>query len=447
MKGKRAFKKLSVLLAVIMMLSMCFVGCGNKNEPKKNNDGKQSSQNNDKKEEPKKEKEKDVTLSLVVWSEPDYEYIAETDNLTEAYKKVKPNVNIEIEHIPATEYDNTMKIRNSANQLPDLFPVRASNILSYKDIMEPLNDLEAVKNNKFAEEYAIDDNVIGIPQVVFNEFVYYRKSVFEEYGLEVPKTWDQFIDVCKKIKEEGKYIPLILGAKDAWTDYPFNEFMPIVQAEDGKLWSHMAAQDEPFAKGEPFYEAYSKIQKLYDAKVSGDDPLGYGWDQAKSMLVAKEGAMMAVGQWYKADYVTGGGDESDLGVFLLPVREKESDPLYTLAMAEMFWGTPKNSKHKKEAKEFFEWYFSSDYYKKYMDAKENIPTVKGVEANSDFFKSAYEGIDVKYVVYDAGNEEFKKIMDEISFDVKAMGQEMLSGRDFDEFMNEMNNKWKKARKN
>ena len=41
---------------------------------------------------------------------------------------------------------------------------------------------------------------------VFNFF--YNKAIFEEAGVEaVPTTWDEFVDVCAKVKEAG-YIPL-----------------------------------------------------------------------------------------------------------------------------------------------------------------------------------------------------------------------------------------------
>ena len=31
-------------------------------------------------------------------------------------------------------------------------------------------------------------------------------------------------------------------------NYPFNEFMPCLEANDGYLWNHMAEQDSPFRR-------------------------------------------------------------------------------------------------------------------------------------------------------------------------------------------------------
>ena len=425
---KSLLKKLSLVLVGATLLGTVAVGCSN---------SKSTTADSDKK----------VTLKLALWGEGDYKYLSETNKLADAYKKDHPNVTIEIEHIAPKEYDNTMKIRNSANQLPDVFPIRQAQLSLYGDVMVPLNDLEATKNNIYANETKIKGNVIGIPQAAFNEFVFYNKNIFKEYNLQVPKTWDEFLKVCQTIKDGNKYIPLLIGGKDGWPDYPFNEYMPMLEAGDGQYYNKMATMDAPFTKGQPFYNAYEKIQKLYDAKVCGDDPLGYGWDQETATFVAGKGAMMAAGSWYKDDYDQNGGKDENLGVFLLPTRNTTSDPFYTTAMTEFFWGIPKTCKNQKEAKEFLEWFFSSDYYAQFVGSLKQKPTVKGVKYNDKFFAQAFEGLDVKpiTVFYD---ENFNKIMNSMKFDVKSIGQQQMAGKtSLDSIMNNLNAQWKKARSN
>ena len=421
-------KRLSLALVGATLLSTVAVGCG---------DSKSTSGDSGKK----------VTLKIALWGEGDYKYLNETNKLAEAYKKDHPNVTIELEHIAPKEYDNTMKIRNTANQLPDVFPIRQAQLTQYGDVMVPLNDLKATENNLYAKETKIKGNVIGIPQAVFNEFVYYNKNIFKEYNLQVPKTWDEFIKVCETIKAGKKYTPLILGAKDSWTDYPFNDYMPLLEAGDGQYACKMATMDEPFTKGQPFYTAYEKLQKLYDAKVCGDDPLGYGWDQARAMFVGGKGAMMAAGSWYKDDYNQNGGKDENLGVFLLPTRNTASDPFYTTSMTEFLWGIPKTCKNQKEAKEFLEWFFGGDYYAKFTASLGQKPTVKGVKYDEKFFAQAFEGLDAKSVTifYD---DAYNKIRNAIKFDTSGLGQQMLSGKsDLDSMMKDLNAQWKKGRSN
>ncbi len=390
-----------------------------------------------------------VTLTMLMHDELMYEYFTETNSISEAYKKIAPNVTIEIEKAKDSgQMEETLKIRYSADELPDLMLIKPYMLADFKDGLADLSDTNANKTNKFAASYAVDGKVVGIPETAFYEFVYYRKSVFEELGLEVPTTWDQLVATSLKIKESGKYIPMAVGGKDSWPVYPFNEFMPCLEAAKGDYWNVMTTQDAPFTKGEPFYEAYQKIQKLYDAKVFGNDPLGIGWDQAKSIFIAKESAMIAAGQWFISDYINGKGDINDLGLFLMPTRNTEADPFYATVMADGFMSTPANGKNLEEVKAFIDWYFASDYYPTYLAVKGLGSTVEGMTVDLPYaaqMDEAFNRQEVSYVLYDGGNINFSNIANAIGFDVKKIGQDMLAGEDLEKIMADLNTKWKKAK--
>ena len=395
-------------------------------------------------------KDEKVELSFVTYTGTGEEYMMELNSIAEAYSKVKPNVTIKMEKVQATEYDNTMKIRNSAQKLPDIFPVRVVTMENYKNILTPLNDLPATKVNKFANDYAIDGNIYGLPMYGFNEFVYYRKSIFKEAGVEVPTTWGEFVDISTKIKATDKYIPVALGGKDSWVVYPFNEFMPFLVSGGNDIWTKMGVDDAPFSKGKPFYTAYEMLNNYYKTKPFGDDPLGYGWDQEKSMFVSKKAAMLAAGQWFYLDLQKDLSKEEldDIGVFVLPARETKDDPFRYLVTAEVFLSIPKYSKNAAEAKEFLNWLFQSDYYKEYVKYMKVLPSVEGVEGDNTIFNETIANIpNPEVVLQKGGDAKYREIANFLSFDVKRMGQEMLQGVDFEKYMDDLNNRWKEAREN
>jgi len=394
------------------------------------------------------EVKEDVTLTFLMHDNIMYEYFTETYDINEAYKEVAPNVTIEIEKAKDSgQLEETLKIRYSANELPDIMLIKPYMLSDFEDALVSLNDTEANKNNLFSEQYSVNGNVVGIPETAFYEFVFYRKSIFTELGLTVPTTWDEFIALAQTIKEKSEYIPIALGGKDAWPVYPFNEFMPCLEAGAGDYWNVMATIDEPFTAGQPFYESYKKIQKLYDTNVFGEDPLGLGFDQVKALFVAKEAAMIAAGQWYISDYKDNGGDINDLGLFFLPTRNSISDPFRVTVMADGFYSTPKDGKHVDEAVAFINWYFGSEYYAKYLSVKELGSTVEAIKVDVPLLNEAFDRQDVEYVLYDGGNAEFNKIANAIAFDVKRIGQEMLAGEDFEQLMANLNKDWKKAKNN
>ena len=47
--------------------------------------------------------------------------------------------------------------------------------------------------------------------------LFYRKDLFHKVGIaDEPKTWDQFLDACKRLKAAG-ITPIAVGGRDAWT--------------------------------------------------------------------------------------------------------------------------------------------------------------------------------------------------------------------------------------
>ena len=435
-----------------MALSACFIaasvltGCGSKTENSATSTTSTASTQATSTEGAQTPSEEPVTIKYMVFSTEAYDAYTKLD-LIGSFKKVKPHITVEIEKLKDSgEFENALKIRNAADELPDIMPMKPYMLADFKDALAPLNDLEAAKNNLYAEQFAIDGNILGVPESMFNEFVWYKKSIFKEYNLEVPKTWDEFIEVCNTIKDGGKYIPILMGGKDAWPDYPFNEYMPALEANDGALWNTMATQDEPFTKDKPFYKAYAKIQRLYDAKPFGDDPLGAGFDQVKTMFGSK-GAMIAAGAWFIGDAKKAVADTNDIGTFFLPVRNSPSDRLNTITTVDGFFSTPKNGKNLEASKDFINFLFSKDFYTAYLTERGLVSVVKDIKVELDpVLQQAYDAEpDVNFVIYDGGNSEFQRIQAITKFDVKKMGQEMMTGKDLDKMMEDLNKSWKAAR--
>lgn len=392
------------------------------------------------------EKAEPITLKFALSSKVNGDYFNEV-NLPELYKKVNPNVTIEIEQAKDdTQMAQTIKIQKAANELPDVMDLKKEWMISFADSLVPLDELDCAKKSPMSSGNIVDGHVMAVIATYFTEFVYYKKSIFKEYDLQVPQTWDEFINAALKIKEGDKYIPILMGGKDAWPDYPFNEQMPILESGSGTYWSDIAAQDEPFSPDSPFYKAYEKVQKLYDAKVFGQDPLGMGWDQVKVMFGSK-GAMIVSGQWYLEDAkAANNGDASDIGVFFLPTRDKADDKQNYLIEGDGGLAISKNSENVDAAKEFIEWYFSKDFLPGLAKASNNFCVYDDYGVTLDpQFDEAFENVNLNKLPLDSGNADYVKIRDAIQFDVKKMGQDMMAGKDYQQLLADLNVQWKDAR--
>ncbi len=393
------------------------------------------------------------TLTLATWDNNLYNFI-EQNNMIEKFQEHYPDIEIEIEKVKSdSEYWDAMKMRASANQLPDIMINKTFTLARFKDYLIDLSETEACVNNELAEGYAVDGKVLGIPMTSGYEYVYYWKDMFAEAGVSVPTTWDEFIEAGIALQNyygasDADFMALACGLKDEWPDYPFMEFMPSLESGNGQNWNDMAKQDEPFAEGTDINAAYQKVYRLFTSGVLGRDPLGLGHDQVLSMFSAKKAAMIACGDWALQTMEKDAEDLSDLGTFYLPARDTEEDPYNVIVQGDSFMGVTTHSKHPEAAVAFIEWFYSEEFYPEYINyissasSMTNFPKEKAaVLAEAD-----ENCPDKVLIMYDGGGDDFTAIQNNITFDYKKLGAQMLTeGFDLDATFTELNEKWKSAR--
>jgi raffinose/stachyose/melibiose transport system substrate-binding protein len=386
-----------------------------------------------------------IVLTMGTW-DINSDFLDKWTKKVNEFSKVMPNVKVEVESFKSDgDYLQAMKVRRSGNEIPDILELKPNFLNEFKNDLLPLDDLSVTAKNKKAKQYAVAGKVLALPMVSFPEVVYYHPSIFKELGLRVPQTWEQFIDTLTAIKRSGKYQPYAMGGKDSWPDYPFNEFMPLLVSGDENYYDSISGQDKPFGKGTPFYKAYTDIQKLYDAKVMGNDPLGTSIDQATGLFEAKKAAVIAAGLWYLPQYTSKVGNTEDLSAFPLPVRHSESESLRVMTFTDNFFGVNQYSKHLDEAKKFEEWLFSSDAYQLFVDQKQSRSVMEGVEANVPFMNEFYKNYKFEEFNYRPGGEQYYKYVNSIQLDWKKLGQDMMVGKPLDTIADELNEKWMKIR--
>lgn len=393
------------------------------------------------------------SLVFAIWDNNLMDYIDENDMVGKFQEKY-PNAEIEVEKIKDdSEYWNAMKMRTSANQLPDVMFNKPFTLSRFKDYLLDLSDLEATKNNELAAGYAMDGKVLGIPLTAGYEYVYYWKDMFKEAGVEIPTTWDEFEKAAQTLqdhygKDDPDFMAIALGAKDEWPDYPYMEFMPALQGGNGQNWNDMAKTDAPFAEGTDIYKAYNKANSLFSKDVFGKDPLGMGNDQVTSLFAQKKAAIIALGDWGLQNIETGTDDYSELGTFYLPVRDSATDPFRVIVQGDSFMGITTHSKNPELAKAFVEWFYSEDWYPGYINYVTSASSMKNFPKDKDPILAQADELqpDKELVMYDGGGDDFQSIQNEIAFDYKKLGARMFTeGFDLKAELNELDTKWAEAR--
>ena len=392
-------------------------------------------------------------LVFAIWDNNLMDYIDQND-MAGKFQEAYPNINIEVEKIKDdSEYWNAMKMRASANQLPDVMFNKPFTLSRFKDYLIDLSDLDATRNNELAAGYGLDGKILGIPMTAGYEYVYYWKDMFEEAGVEVPTTWDQLKEVSRTLqdyygKDNPDFMAIALGAKDEWPDYPFMEFMPALEGGNGQNWNDMAKTDAPFAADTDIAKAYQKAYDLFTSGVFGKDPLGLGSDQATALFAQKQAAITALGDWGLQNIQNGTDDYSQLGTFYLPAGNTESGPFRVIVQGDSFMGITTHSKNPEAAKAFVEWFYSDAWYPGYINFVTSASSMTNFPKEKDPVLAEADAAqpDMELVMYDGGGDDFQAIQNETAFDYKKLGAEMFTkGFDLTARLEELNTKWAAAR--
>ena len=168
----------------------------------------------------------------------------------------------------------------------------------------------------------IDGKRYGLPFDGDTHVLYYNTEVFEKYGVEPPKTWDDYDAVAAKITQdsggsvygaivEGQQVPMILGCSFI---NRLAGYGGTLVGSDGKAAFHGA-------------EGLAALQHLIDVSPAAlPTPLQTGFDQANSAFLSGQGAMLDT--WtdlgLKAQDPTGSKIVDKWGVVTLPVGGKNT---------------------------------------------------------------------------------------------------------------------------
>lgn len=233
----------------------------------------------------------------------------------------------EIELVPTdADYITKLQLYINSNSLPDIYgcangslSAAAQEIDAMVNIGEELKKIGKYDSmNQAIIDFltdAKDGQMYLMPNALYAEYFAYRKDTFGQYGLEVPKTWDEFLNVCKVLKDNGE-IPLIVGGKENWQLMRYLSFAPWRVTHDGFITGYISGEDS-FEKNEA---AKAGAGLLYTLGTEGYFQPGFlSTDNTANgeLFYGGTGAMMysGSGDIAKADELYGNGQ---LGFFPVP---------------------------------------------------------------------------------------------------------------------------------
>jgi ABC-type glycerol-3-phosphate transport system substrate-binding protein len=297
------------------------------------------------------------------------------DNVFQDYVKKfnekYPNITIQFE--ATTDYEGETKIRLSTDDYGDVLNIPGIPSTELPVFFEKLGTVKEMEPKyNFITSKVLGEDVYGIPTVGNAQGILYNTNIWKAAGItSFPATIDELIADLKLIKEKTDAIPVYTNYAAGWALTQI-EYHRSAIAADPDYVNKLVHDKSPFEPGKPEYVIAKLMYDIAKMGLIEDDPTTTDWESSKGKLAKGEIACMFLGSWAITQMQAFAAKPSDVGY--MPFPASKNGVVYASAGADYCVGINKNSKHKKEARIWLDWFISESGF---AASQGGIPPVKG----------------------------------------------------------------------
>ncbi|CAH1209579.1 hypothetical protein PAECIP111893_03064 [Paenibacillus plantiphilus] len=363
MKRKSFLQLFTTLLALSMILAAC---SGNNNKPS-------NTSTNTPPADPSGD-QKEVTISIG-YATGDPSGKKATEDVIDAFMKAYPNIKIKnLSETTSDSYLDWLKTKDAVGEFPDVIEMRDTKVFADAG---KLAELPEELHSLFTFLPAYDGKYYNAPLSANapNGILYSKKAYADAGVTELPKTYDEFLEIQKKLKASG-ISPIVVGGKDLfhmgfWANY---FLITNVFAEDPDWNSKRTAKTASFTDAQ-FVQAITDYKELFTNYVDK------GWlstadNQTASILVSGKAAQLFSGPWMIGQIME--ADPSfEFGFYPLPDRKGNLviNGLPTLAGWSLSAEAAKDADKVDAFKKFINFFFDPAQYAPYSEKAGSIPSI------------------------------------------------------------------------
>jgi raffinose/stachyose/melibiose transport system substrate-binding protein len=286
--GKRRVQRLAVVSAAAVAMATAVAACGSSTPSASTGGGQAGSAGTT-----------SITLSMqnanLKTSDP------ATYAIVQAFEKKYPDIKVNLTGQPVDQHEQQMTIAAQSNTLPDIFWVYNSlaqtmakngNLLDLAPILAK-NDLSA----KFAPSMLAGYKTsiqYGLPYQALVTGLYYNKKILAQYGLQLPATFDQLVNVAKVLHSHG-VTTISQGANQSsfsvWAFLTMLDRFGWQQKQDGLLDGAVSYDNADFLR------LYQHIQDLAKAGAFPSNMTTQNYQQSVDAFTSGKAAFLDSGVW------------------------------------------------------------------------------------------------------------------------------------------------------
>jgi multiple sugar transport system substrate-binding protein len=326
--------------------------------------------------------------------------LAAMEALIADFEAANPDVDVQLNNFDHEGYKTAIRNFLTADS-PDLANwyagnrmapfVNAGQFMDVSDVWEANGLSDSLSSAKAS--MTIDGKQWGVPYTYYQWGIYMNLDAYKAAGVEVPKTWDEFVANCEKFKAAGIDC-LTTGTKALWPGAGIFDYLSL--RTNGYEW-HMdlTAGKIPWTdpKVKDVFAQWARIQPFITANHAAID-----WQDAAALLVQGKAANYVMGNFAVGVFKEGGMTNDNLGFMVFPeitpgIPRAEEAPTDTIHI-------PAGAQNVEDAKAFLAFVASPDAQTKWNAAVGQLPTNKNSTVNPDdpFLVAGFESLSNAYAL-------------------------------------------------
>jgi len=264
-----------------------------------------------------------VTISWLV--DNSEQTLKPAEALGKAFTASNPNITVKIETRPqGGDGDNVVKTRLATGEMTDVFMYNSGSLfqaLSPEKNLVPLTDQAWVNQleDAFKPTVSANEQLYGAPfGGSIGGGVLYNRKVYEQLGLEVPKTWTEFMANNAKLKAEG-VAPVIQTYQETWTSQllVLANHHNVAAADPG--WAEKYTANQAKFSQDPALEGFQRLEAVHKAGFENKDYRSAKFDEGLRELATGKGAHYPMLTVAVGNIATANPQEiGDIGFFAQP---------------------------------------------------------------------------------------------------------------------------------
>ena len=242
------------------------------------------------------------------------------DMIDEWMQQRYPDVKLEWECVDWGDRFNTqMRGRFAAGDVPDIMIGKAQDVHTYAAVGQ-LGEINIDAGSSIAQSaldtVTIDGKIYGVPYNAWYQEVLYNKEIFEETGIEPPRTLEEMEEVILCLESKG-VVPFATHFQESW-----NVGNMTMQYMINDIFRYDSEWGEKFREGTVSYSDNGAILRcmlnnkmILDA--SWEDALQLDQFECDSRFTQGEAAMYLTGSW-SLQFANQYGKDIEFGIFPFP---------------------------------------------------------------------------------------------------------------------------------